>query len=135
MHTEIVQTLKSGKSKQDLPRIVEALRDYDPFELFETLFQLSTREQGRGEPVAFGAYALNELNPTCPLNLEAAVESLLPHWDTSIEEVVFYLAKQFGAQAVESAALELRKKYNIGTPATCLEAISYWANIYSAKSQ
>jgi hypothetical protein len=132
MKTEIVEILKTGKSIRDLPRVVDALRGFESHELFGTLFALSVQEQGNGAPVALSAYALNEINPACPLEIRVAVESLLPPWDVSIEEVVFYLAKQFGARAAAATAVELGEKYNAGTPATLLRAISYWANASSA---
>lgn len=129
MQAEIIEILKGFKGQRDLPRIVEALRQFDPPSLFETLFPLSVREQGEGQPVAVGAYALNELNPDCPFELKVAVEALIPNWDISIEEVVFYLVKQFGSQAVMSAAGELGEKYKTGTSATLLRGVSYWASV------
>lgn len=126
VHAEIIEILRSFKGQRDLWRMVEALRKFDSPSLFAALFPLSVREQGE-EPVAASAYALNELNPHCPLELSVAVESLLPSWDISIEEVVFYLVKQFGVQAVVRTARELGEKYQTGTSATLLRGVSYWA--------
>lgn len=87
-----------------------------------------------GQLVAASACALNALNPECPLEVGVAVEALLPNWDISIEEVVFYLVKQFGTQAVVRTADELSEKYTAGTSATLLRGVSYWAGIVNAKT-
>lgn len=131
MNAEIVEILRGFKGQRDLQRIVESLRPFESHWLFETLFSLSVQEQGKGQPVAASAYALNALNPDCPLELRVAVESLLPNWDISIEEVVFYLVKQFGAEAVMQTASELGEKCNAGTSATLLRGISYWAGMFA----
>jgi hypothetical protein len=133
MNAEIVDILSGFKTHRDLSRVVDALRSFEARELFETLFPLSVQEQGIGKPVAASAYALHALNPDCPLELRVAVESLLPNWDISVEEVVFYLIKQFGTQAVVRTAGELSEKYPSGTSATLLRGVSYWAGIFNAK--
>jgi hypothetical protein len=134
MHERIIEVLRSCKSKRDLPRAVSDLGAFSPSDLFEVLFPLSVQKQEVGRPVSFGAFALNELNPPCPLSLDVAVEALLPDWDISIEEVVFYLAKQFGAGAVCGKAIELAERHTEGTSPILLRVVAYWANIYAAEN-
>jgi hypothetical protein len=134
MHERIIEVLRSCKSRRDLPRAVSGLGAFSPSDLFEVLFPLSVQEQAVDKPVSFSAFALNELNPPCPLSLDVAVEALLPDWDISIEEVVFYLARQFGADAVCSKAVELAERHTGGTSPIVLRAVAYWASIYAAEN-
>jgi len=133
MNEKIVAILRTGHTQRDLPRVVDALRSFDEIELFGTLFPLSVMRQEHGFPVAFGAYALNELNPKCLLGAREAVEQLLPSWDVSIEEVVFYLAKQFGVQALEKTLDELCSSNQTQELLTPLGTIAYWLNIYGSE--
>src|SRR4030095_9551627 len=77
--------------------------------LFDALFPIAVREQGQASgPVAMSAYALHALNPPCRLSVDDAVAALLPSWDISIEEVPWYLVKQFGREAVVESVERLR---------------------------
>jgi hypothetical protein len=54
---------------------------------------------------------------------------MLPSWDVSIEEVPWYLVKQFGRAAVMTAAADLARSRS-GTEKTMLETVVYWARQY-----
>jgi hypothetical protein len=129
MHLEILDVLHSAQGQRDLPRMVAELRKFTEAQLFETLFPLCIREQSIGSRVAFAAYAIHQLNPKCELAAINGYEMLLDSWDISIEEVVFYLAKQFGRAATMSALDELRSRGLTGTAATRLRSIGYWLGI------
>jgi hypothetical protein len=107
MNKEILNILISRKSIKELPAVFDALKKFDENELFSSLFYLSIQEQEIGKGVAFAAYSLYELNPKAQIEVNVAVEMLLKHWDISLEEVVFYLAKQFGNDIVRKEASRL----------------------------
>ena len=58
----------------------------------------------------------------------------MPEWDISLEEVVFYLARQFGAAAVVEAAEDLQSPLLAHEEAVRLKTVRYWAGIYQSKS-
>lgn len=126
MNKEILNILISGKSIKELPAIIDALKKYDENELFNSLFYLSIQEQEIGKGVAFAAYSLNELNPKAQIEVKVAVEMLLKHWDISLEEVVFYLAKQFGKDTVKREASKLISTLDVQDELTRAKAIKYW---------
>jgi len=131
MNQSIVDIIQSAKSEKDLPELVEKLRSFSDEDLFDTLFELSIQNQQIGRSVAFAGYALYELNPRCSLSAKAATEALLKEWDVSIEEVVFYLMRQFGLEAMKSARREIMAEH--GDPPKRLETIRYWGNIWLEK--
>ena len=71
--------------------------------------------------------ALHALNPPCRLPIDDAVASLLPSWDISIEEVPWYLAKQFGRDEVLASVERLRSRQSDQTALTRLRTIEYWS--------
>ena len=77
--------------------------------------------------------ALEALNPPCSLTVNEAVRCLVPEWDISLEEVVFYLAKQFGAAAVIAATDELQSSSLVHEATVSLGTVRYWAGVYQSK--
>ncbi len=128
MTNQVLEIVRSGNTLRDLPSIVEKLSVFNESELFDTLFPNSIRRQSPGKGVAFSAYALNELNPKATISLEEAIDSLLLEWDISIEEVVFYLSKQFGKENIELKAKETKGSLT-GEEIVRLETIEYWLGI------
>jgi hypothetical protein len=128
MNKQIIDILKTDNSTKDHPRVVEELRGFTEEDLFQTLFYTCIRRQGEGLPVAPSAYAINELNPKCLIPLKEAIEKMLPEWDISIEEVVFYLAKQFGKQQVRSMLQEFDQGISEDSRIR-IETIDYWLGV------
>jgi len=136
MNSVIIETLRSTPSPRQLAQSIESLRQFDEREIFDTLFFLSVRKQGDGLPVAYAAVALEELNPKCLINLRQALEAILPEWDISIEEVVFYLMRQFGMKAMRSTQLEIQASSNLASiEEKRLNTIMYWAKIWVEEHQ
>ncbi len=129
MNEKIIEILKTGKQERDIPRVVDELRQFEERELFRTLFNVSTRQQDFGTPVAMGAYAINQINPKCELPALEAFARLLPEWDISIEEVVFYLGKQFGRKASDAAIECLCLRDLDDESKTRLSTIRYWLDL------
>ena len=134
LDTRILDTVRGTKGQRGLPATYEALRSFEPTTLFDTLFAVSVLAQGGTYPVAFAGCALETLNPPCSLTVDEAVERLMPEWDISLEEVVFYLAKQFGVAAVVEAAERRQSPSLAHEEAVRLRTVRYWAGIYQAKS-
>lgn len=76
--------------------------------------------------MAFAAYVLYELNPKCFLSCEQAIESLLPSWNISIEEVVYYLAKQFDKERILDSVTSLSRICTQEDKLMRLRVIKYW---------
>ena len=128
MNSQILQIVREGKSSKDLPSIINKLSVFSESDLFDTLFQNSVKKQSLGKGVAFSAYALNELNPNTKLSLDEAIWSLLPEWDISIEEVVFYLSKQYGKENIESKSKDIKGSLS-GEELVRLKTIEYWLSL------
>jgi len=110
-----------------LPPLVAELRDADPNTVFQALFSYAIRAQGIGHgPVAMSAYTLHALNPPCPLPVDDAVARLLGDWDISIEEVPWYLVKQFGREEVLASVERLRAVHTDARAVARLRTIEYW---------
>src|ERR1051325_8929523 len=87
--------------------MLERFRYVDTAALFRGLFPVAADSQTNG-PAYPAAWLLYKLKPPCVISCREAVTSLLPHWDVSIEEVVFYLAEQFGVSTMKATIEELR---------------------------
>ncbi|WP_075795140.1 hypothetical protein [Massilia putida] len=134
MNQEIVTILSSTPSPKQLAQSIDSLRRFDESELFDTLFCLGTRPQGNGLPVAYAAFALQALNPKCTITPIQALKAMLPGWDVSIEEIVFYLMQQFGIEAMRSAKHEIERTSQLAEiEKKRLETIRYWGSIWLTK--
>jgi hypothetical protein len=130
---QVIERVDRAKSGRDLKPLVADLAGAPAPVIFDALFPIAVREQGPGSgPVAMSAYALHALNPSCPLPVDDAVSSLLPSWDISIEEMPWYLAKQFGRDAVLASVERLRARESEKTALTRLSTIEYWVAAASA---
>lgn len=124
---QVIERVGRAKSGRDLKPLVADLAGVPAPVVFDALFPIAVRDQGEASgPVAMSAYALHALNPPCRLSIDDAVSSLLPSWDISIEEVPWYLAKQFGRDAVLASVARLRARQTDQTALTRLRTIEYW---------
>ena len=80
LNNRILDTVRSTKGPRGLPATYDALRAFEPSELFETLFAVSVFAQGGAYPVAFAGCALFALNPPCSLTVNEAVGRLMSEW-------------------------------------------------------
>ncbi|HEY1399042.1 hypothetical protein [Roseateles sp.] len=134
MPDSVEDALREFRGPRSVPRLLERLQVFPASELFSKLFAFSVMRQGSEHPVAASAVALHALNPPCSLPLETAIGSLLPEWDISLEEVVWYLVKQFGVAAVISAVSTYELQSNGSEVSARLRAIRYWADIPITRS-
>ena len=124
---QVIERVGRTQSGRDLKPLVADLADVLAPVIFDALFPIAVREQGQASgPVAMSAVALHALNPPCRLSVDDAVASLLASWDISIEEVPWYLAKQFGRDAVLASVERLRTRESDKTALTRLSTIEYW---------
>ena len=79
------------------------------------------------------AYVLYALNPPCQLPPDDAIASLLPAWDISIEEVPWYLLKQFGRESILASVERLRAKAGDTSAIVRLVTIAYWVTVARPK--
>lgn len=57
---------------------------------------------------------------------------MLIGWDVSIEEVLFYLAEQFGIAQALTAVTELESMVSVQGQIATLDTIRYWLGCYQA---
>jgi hypothetical protein len=128
---QVVERVRRAKAFRDVKPLVADLQGVSGPVIFDALFPIAVREQGPASgPVAFSAVVLHALNPPCRLSVDDAVASLLPSWDISIEEVPWYLAKQFGRDAILASVERLRAQQRDQTALTRLRTIEYWVGLY-----
>lgn len=125
-----IERLTGRDFARDLAPLAERLRQTESATAFRALFPFAAHSQELG-PAAPAAWLLLEVNPKCPITLREAVGELLSDWDISIEEVPFYLAEQFGAEAVSQVVTELRSGAG-KTQRTILDTIEYWLGCYQS---
>jgi hypothetical protein len=105
-----------------------AAREMDPAELVAALLPVAVKSQVDG-PAYFAARLLYELNPPCRISPDEAVRALVPGWDVSIEEVPWYLARQFGKPALEAAVRRLEAEATDHDTLLLMGAVRYWAGM------
>lgn len=113
----------------ELAPLTQRLRQEPDAEVFHLLFQFAAHSQNTG-PAAPAAWLLRRLNPKCPVACRKAVSEMLQDWDVSIEEVPFYLAEQFGSDAVREAVAGLRLEKTCESEISSLDTINYWLGCY-----
>jgi hypothetical protein len=124
---QVINRVGRAKTGRDLMPLVAELACVPDDVIFNALFPIAVREQGESSgPVAFSACALHALNPRCPLSVDDAVAALVPSWDISIEEVPWYLVKQFGQKMVHASVERLRDLHHDELALTRLGVIEYW---------
>jgi len=121
---------------------IQALLDYNPADpdylqaskllehesdekAFDALFPLAVRSQEEA-PAWPAAVLLWRRKPKCRKPCARAVAELLDDWDVSIEEVLFYLVSQFGAQMVREAIVQIRETRLSDSQLSRLQAVEYW---------
>jgi hypothetical protein len=108
----------------------ERLRQLPDEQQFQILFPIAVKSQSHDLPVLDAATLLDRLSPACPVSCENAVMTLLPEWDVSIEQVVFYLAARFGSERVKEATRTIEQQVTTERDKTTLRTIVYWVGNY-----
>jgi hypothetical protein len=128
---EIAAAMQEANRNGQRPRLRERLRGMESTAVFEALFPTAADAQWHG-PAYRAACLLFVLKPACPIPCIDAIQALLPNWDVSIEEVPWYLAGQFGQDAIGRAIEQLgngplghEQRVRLGT-------VKYWTDIYFA---
>jgi hypothetical protein len=125
--TTIIDRVQRASALRDLGPLVRELGVCDAELIFRTLFPIAVREQGVNQrPVLFSALAIHALNPPCPLTVDDAVSRLLTSWDISIEEVPWYLVKQFSSEEVLASVDRLSSREHGRGAVVRLRTIQYW---------
>jgi hypothetical protein len=112
----------------DLAPLLARLRATESRAAFDALFPFAAHSERHG-PAAGAAWLLAHLNPTCPITCREAIQEMLCDWCVSIEEVPFYLARQFGVATVRATVADLRAT-NTEEAQVTLDSIAYWLQCY-----
>jgi hypothetical protein len=126
---EIVAAMREANLKNQRPHLAKRLRELDCREVFEALFPIAADAQWHG-PAYRAAALLFVLKPACPIPCKDAIRAMLPNWDVSIEEVPWYLAGQFGQEAIRQALEQLRQEPLDHEQKVRLGTVQYWTDIY-----
>ena len=89
------------------------------------VFSFDIREQ-RTLIQTFAGRLLLKIKPKPFESCEEALFRLLPHWDVSAEEVIYYLREQFGKPTVLSAVANLKLGKLSERELAQLETVVYW---------
>ena len=89
------------------------------------VFKYDHREQ-RTLVQTFAGRMLLKMTPKAMESCEKAIFSLLPYWDVSAEEVIFYLKDQFGRQKVLLVVTTLKSGSLPERDIALLNTIEYW---------
>jgi hypothetical protein len=126
---------RPGESLRDHDDVVngvgEKLRKLTDEQQFQILFPIAVSSQSHGDfPVLDAAILLQRLSPECPIVCEDAIMALLPEWDVSIEQVVFYLVARCGSKRVREAASDVERQITSERDKATIRAVVYWVGIY-----
>jgi hypothetical protein len=130
-----VGVLRSRLIEWRNPSFVDELRQLRHEDQFRLLWPIAIAAQEEGNLSSPAAALLLELNPPCPLPIANAVVEILTSWDVSIEEVPWYLARQFGRTAVAQAAADLKSSRLDPVERQTLDTIVYWVNLPRAPNR
>ena len=121
--------LKYGLGKSpELKYLYNALTSSPKHERYKGLmgvFAVQMREDRLKVQTFTGRLLLN-INPKATERCEDAVFRLLPYWDVSAEEVVFYLKKQFGKENMLTAINNLRAGQLSDLDFAKLDTLVHW---------
>jgi hypothetical protein len=109
----------------------EQLRGLGEEQRFEVLFRVAVMDQDDA-PASAAAILLRELSPNCPISCEEAVRAMLESWDTSLEEIPFYLAARFGSALIRKTVRSIEQNKIIDARRQRLRTVDYWMDCYDA---
>jgi hypothetical protein len=117
-----------SRNSQDFRHLRHTLSKVEAEELFWGLLQAFLT------PNTGNAYAVQELsarlllclNPPCPSVLEELIRLTAPNYNVSVEELPWYLAKQFGADTLRAALERVSVESETGIPAQVSKTFNYW---------
>jgi hypothetical protein len=89
------------------------------------VFNLDIREK-RIQIQTFTGRLLLKVKPKPAESCEAALFRLLPFWDVSAEEVIFYIREQFGKEEVTKAVINLKNGQLTEREIAQLDSVIYW---------
>ena len=105
------------------------LRDLPDSTLFDSLFALASDTQTNA-PALDAATFLLELNPKCPIKCVDVVRNIATSdWFISIEELPWYVVKQFGLTEVLDAVADVRSEPLSEIQLAYLRTIEYWVKL------
>ena len=121
--------VKNGLGKSpELKHLYNAITSSPKQERYKGLmgvFAVQMRED-RLKVQTFTGRLLLKINPKATEHCEEAIFRLLPHWDVSAEEVVFYLRQQFGKENMLNAINNLRAGQLSDLDVAQLETVVHW---------
>jgi hypothetical protein len=126
---EIVAAMQEANLNDKPPHLRDEISKLNPTEAFEILYPIASNTQCDG-PAYRAACLLFLVNPVCPITCTDAIRMLLSNWDVSIEEVPWYLAVQFGKDAIRQAIDSFADEQLEHDQIIRLTTIKYWTDIF-----
>lgn len=117
-----------SRNRQDLLHLKQKLSKVEAEELFWGLLQpfLMPATSDSYDVQALSAHLLLCLNPPCPSVLEGLIHQTLPNYNLSVEELPWYLAKQFGADMLRAKLENVSGGIEADIPPKTIETFKYW---------
>ena len=104
------------------------------FGLFSFFYDPSLQES-KIERQQLAGRLLLEFSPICPLELDGAIYAIPTFWDYSIEEVPWYLCKNFGKlNVVKSLTEVILDLEDGGAVKQNFKTLLFWSKLYKAES-
>jgi hypothetical protein len=126
---QLIAAMRQAALTRSYDELIEWARRVDGMELFRVLFPLATASQSETGWAWNAARLLYWARPACPIPCKEAVRALLGGWDTSIEEVPWYLDAVFGRQGMLGAIQQLEGESRTAQDLSRLAIIRYWVNV------
>jgi hypothetical protein len=119
---------RGSRNRQDFRHLKQKLSKVEAEELFWGLLQafLTPDTSYAYDVQALSARLLLCLNPPCPSVLEAVIHQTSPNYNLSVEELPWYLAKQFGADTLQAALENISVGIETDIPPQTIETFKYW---------
>ncbi|MGS2724441.1 hypothetical protein ACVBEJ_11925 [Porticoccus sp. GXU_MW_L64] len=102
------------------------------FGLFSFFYEPSLQENAFARQQLAGTILL-KISPKCPLELEGAIYATPKYWDLSIEEMPWYLCKEFGKEVVQEFLVELLPDVEDEELKQSFKTMLFWAKGYKDK--
>jgi hypothetical protein len=119
---------RGSRNAQDFAHLKHQLSMAEPDELFWGLLQPFVLRSGDDayDVQALAGHLLLCLNPPCPIGLEAVIQHIAPAYNFSVEELPWYLARQFGTDQLLATLESTPVGIETDIPARVIATFKYW---------
>lgn len=139
----IIKKVKSAADRygasnvQQQKQLIIGLKQASDSELFFGLFSFfydPSLQENKIERQQLAGHLLLEFSPICPLELDGAIYAMPTFWDYGIEELPWYLCKNFGKVSVVKFLAEIIPEVEEGSAIKqSFKTLLFWSEAYKAE--